>query len=155
MAFTMRGPGRMPAAPAPIGTGLAAATVSCNASLRSLPICRNALTHCYSIDRTDLWQPREQSRQALRTACGKSRSAACSWLPGVPRLLAGAACQCDGSARRLRTRCRSTLRGAAAAEADIYTPVAQQGAKPVVIFFYGGNWQTGAKSDYLFVKPTR
>jgi acetyl esterase/lipase len=34
---------------------------------------------------------------------------------------------------------------------DIYTPVAHQGAKPVVIFFYGGNWQTGAKSDYLFV----
>lgn len=34
---------------------------------------------------------------------------------------------------------------------DIYTPTAAETNKPVVIFFYGGNWQTGAKSDYLFV----
>jgi acetyl esterase/lipase len=34
---------------------------------------------------------------------------------------------------------------------DIYTPVATQGARPVVIFFYGGNWQNGRKGDYLFV----
>jgi acetyl esterase/lipase len=34
---------------------------------------------------------------------------------------------------------------------DIYTPVPTQGARPVVIFFYGGNWQTGTKGDYLFV----
>lgn len=34
---------------------------------------------------------------------------------------------------------------------DVYTPIGTQGAKPVVIFFYGGNWQTGTKGDYLFV----
>ena len=34
---------------------------------------------------------------------------------------------------------------------DIYTPITSDRTKPVVIFFYGGNWQTGAKSDYLFV----
>ena len=34
---------------------------------------------------------------------------------------------------------------------DIYTPAKTHGAKPVVIFFHGGNWQTGAKGDYLFV----
>ena len=53
--------------------------VSCNASLSSLPICRNALTHCYPIDRTNLWQLREQPRHALQTAHGESRSASCSW----------------------------------------------------------------------------
>jgi acetyl esterase/lipase len=34
---------------------------------------------------------------------------------------------------------------------DVYLPNAGDGAKPVVVFFYGGNWQTGAKGDYLFV----
>ena len=33
---------------------------------------------------------------------------------------------------------------------DVYVPLSD-GAKPVVIFFYGGNWQSGAKADYLFV----
>jgi acetyl esterase/lipase len=34
---------------------------------------------------------------------------------------------------------------------DIYTPAASDHRSPVVIFFYGGNWQTGAKNDYLFL----
>lgn len=34
---------------------------------------------------------------------------------------------------------------------DIYTPIERDHAAPVVIFFHGGNWQTGTKSDYLFV----
>jgi acetyl esterase/lipase len=34
---------------------------------------------------------------------------------------------------------------------DVYHPTAVQGLMPVVVFFYGGNWQTGSKGDYLFV----
>jgi acetyl esterase/lipase len=34
---------------------------------------------------------------------------------------------------------------------DIYTPASTDRRRPVVIFFYGGNWQTGMRSDYLFV----
>jgi acetyl esterase/lipase len=42
--------------------------------------------------------------------------------------------------------------GAAARQKlDVYLPTSGDGAKPVVVFFYGGNWQTGDKGDYLFV----
>jgi len=34
---------------------------------------------------------------------------------------------------------------------DIYSPIGATGAEPVVVFFYGGSWQRGAKEDYLFV----
>jgi acetyl esterase/lipase len=34
---------------------------------------------------------------------------------------------------------------------DIYTPASSDRRRPVVIFFYGGNWQTGTKTDYLFL----
>jgi acetyl esterase/lipase len=34
---------------------------------------------------------------------------------------------------------------------DIYMPINANRTTPVVIFFYGGNWQTGSKRDYLFV----
>ncbi len=34
---------------------------------------------------------------------------------------------------------------------DVYVPVAAPQPRPVVVFFYGGNWQSGAKADYLFV----
>ena len=34
---------------------------------------------------------------------------------------------------------------------DIYTPIKIGPTTPIVIFFYGGNWQTGSKRDYLFV----
>jgi acetyl esterase/lipase len=34
---------------------------------------------------------------------------------------------------------------------DIYQPIAAAAPRPVVIFFYGGNWQTGSKAEYLFV----
>jgi acetyl esterase/lipase len=35
---------------------------------------------------------------------------------------------------------------------DVYRPANDDGSpKPVVVFFYGGNWQSGVKADYLFV----
>lgn len=34
---------------------------------------------------------------------------------------------------------------------DIYTPVKADGPAPVVIFFYGGNWNSGAREHYRFV----
>lgn len=34
---------------------------------------------------------------------------------------------------------------------DIYTPLAATGPAPVVVFFYGGNWTSGARADYAFV----
>ncbi len=33
---------------------------------------------------------------------------------------------------------------------DIYRPENPPGRLPVVVFFYGGSWQTGSKNDYLF-----
>lgn len=33
---------------------------------------------------------------------------------------------------------------------DIYSPRSTRSGAPVVVFFYGGNWQGGAKSDYVF-----
>jgi acetyl esterase/lipase len=34
---------------------------------------------------------------------------------------------------------------------DLYRPVGGAEPMPVVVFFYGGNWQSGSKEDYLFV----
>lgn len=34
---------------------------------------------------------------------------------------------------------------------DVYVPASRPSAAPVVVFFYGGAWRTGARSDYLFV----
>jgi len=34
---------------------------------------------------------------------------------------------------------------------DIYTPEQLQGPAPVVVFFYGGSWNDGARQDYRFV----
>ena len=34
---------------------------------------------------------------------------------------------------------------------DIYAPSPRQGGAPVVVFFYGGNWEAGDKSIYRFV----
>jgi len=34
---------------------------------------------------------------------------------------------------------------------DIYTPVGASGPWPVIVFFYGGSWQSGARGDYGFV----
>ncbi|MEO8003507.1 MAG: alpha/beta hydrolase [Betaproteobacteria bacterium] len=34
---------------------------------------------------------------------------------------------------------------------DVYRPAAANGPAPVVIFFYGGNWASGDRADYLFV----
>jgi acetyl esterase/lipase len=33
---------------------------------------------------------------------------------------------------------------------DVYQPTDSDGARPVVVFFYGGNWDSGDKRDYLF-----
>ena len=34
---------------------------------------------------------------------------------------------------------------------DVYAPTARTAALPLVVFFYGGSWQTGARGDYRFV----
>lgn len=34
---------------------------------------------------------------------------------------------------------------------DIYRPKERNGAAPVVVFFYGGNWNRGERDDYAFV----
>ncbi|HSD16262.1 MAG TPA: alpha/beta hydrolase [Thermomonas sp.] len=34
---------------------------------------------------------------------------------------------------------------------DIYRPVGASESAPVVVFFYGGSWRTGARADYRFV----
>lgn len=34
---------------------------------------------------------------------------------------------------------------------DIYQPRNQSGAAPVVVFFYGGSWNSGSRRDYAFV----
>ncbi len=34
---------------------------------------------------------------------------------------------------------------------DVYTPQKAQGARPVVVFFYGGNWNSGNRIDYEFI----
>lgn len=34
---------------------------------------------------------------------------------------------------------------------DVYTPTEAQGAAPVIVFFYGGSWNSGERGDYRFV----
>lgn len=34
---------------------------------------------------------------------------------------------------------------------DVYTPIDTAANAPVVVFFYGGSWNTGSRSDYSFV----
>lgn len=34
---------------------------------------------------------------------------------------------------------------------DIYAPAGLSGPAPVVVFFYGGNWNSGSRTDYKFV----
>ena len=34
---------------------------------------------------------------------------------------------------------------------DVYTPTAAGGARPVVVFFHGGGWDSGSKAQYRFV----
>lgn len=34
---------------------------------------------------------------------------------------------------------------------DVYSPIHISGQAPIVVFFYGGNWNSGTRSDYLFV----
>jgi acetyl esterase/lipase len=34
---------------------------------------------------------------------------------------------------------------------DIYYPARRRGALPLLVFFYGGSWQEGARADYAFI----
>jgi acetyl esterase/lipase len=34
---------------------------------------------------------------------------------------------------------------------DVYAPVTPQAARPVVVFFYGGSWQSGSRTHYRFI----
>ncbi len=34
---------------------------------------------------------------------------------------------------------------------DVYVPARSAGATPVVVFFYGGSWNSGSKADYAFL----
>ena len=34
---------------------------------------------------------------------------------------------------------------------DVYRPAEQAGPAPLVVFFYGGNWKSGERAEYLFV----
>ena len=34
---------------------------------------------------------------------------------------------------------------------DVYTPTSKTSKAPVVVFFYGGSWRSGSRSDYVFV----
>ena len=34
---------------------------------------------------------------------------------------------------------------------DVYTPKDSKGPNPVVVFFYGGSWQSGSKNEYKFM----
>ncbi len=72
-------------------------------------------------------------------------------------LLAG--CSGTGVLNAVTTRSSYTLQADVAYGAqprqklDIYTPTATRPATgwPVVVFFYGGSWNTGARADYQFV----
>lgn len=37
---------------------------------------------------------------------------------------------------------------------DVYRPAGAPGGAPVIVFFYGGSWQTGAKETYRFLAAT-
>ncbi|MES2148663.1 MAG: alpha/beta hydrolase [Pseudomonadota bacterium] len=34
---------------------------------------------------------------------------------------------------------------------DVYTPLGRHGPLPLLVFFYGGNWVSGSRTDYAFV----
>ncbi|KAF0814856.1 Carboxylesterase NlhH [Andreprevotia sp. IGB-42] len=75
-------------------------------------------------------------------------------IPAVLALLAG--CSATRIVNALAptdtyTRVEGVRFGAADLQLDIYRPTGTHGASPVVVFFYGGNWQSGSRSDYLFV----
>ncbi|TAD89807.1 MAG: alpha/beta hydrolase [Alphaproteobacteria bacterium] len=37
---------------------------------------------------------------------------------------------------------------------DLYHPDQEHGAMPILVFFYGGSWQTGDRADYRFIGQT-
>lgn len=37
---------------------------------------------------------------------------------------------------------------------DVYSPDSEKAASPVIVFFYGGSWNSGSRSDYAFVGHT-
>ena len=79
------------------------------------------------------------------------------WSPAALLLLSG--CSAVGTLNALEPRGGVTIsQGLSYADGprhglDVYIPRASRrpGGAPVVVFFYGGNWDSGAKADYRFV----
>lgn len=84
-------------------------------------------------------------RRTLLTAATAALASAC-----VPSLASfNRFAPHDGNARRV-------VEGAAYGDGprqtlDVYAPADASGALPIVMFFYGGSWNSGAKADYSFV----
>ncbi len=51
----------------------------------------------------------------------------------------------------LAVRRRRRLRPAARQLLDVYAPARPAGRLPVIVFFYGGSWQSGERADYAFI----
>ncbi|MEO8543264.1 MAG: alpha/beta hydrolase [Burkholderiaceae bacterium] len=81
-----------------------------------------------------------------------------SLLAILPTLLLGG-CSGTGALNAVTTSSSYTLKSDVAygtkprQKLDIYTPTATRPARgwPIVVFFYGGSWNTGERSDYQFV----
>jgi acetyl esterase/lipase len=77
------------------------------------------------------------------------------WLLLLPGLLGG--CSSAGLVNALAPRddfrlvANVAYGDRARQKLDLYVPAEATGPRPVVVFFYGGNWQEGSKDDYLFM----
>lgn len=77
-------------------------------------------------------------------------------LTAVMLLLLGRCAPVDVLNATIRTDGLSVRRGIAYGELprqrmDVYRPAHPEGRLPVVVFFYGGSWQSGAREEYRFV----
>jgi acetyl esterase/lipase len=98
---------------------------------------------------------RFDTRLPARTAFGRPRSA----LIGALLVLAALAAGCSPLAivnETAPTHTHERISGLAYGthnrqQLDVYVPAARPAGAPVVVFFYGGSWRTGARGDYLFV----
>jgi acetyl esterase/lipase len=76
-------------------------------------------------------------------------------LTGLMSLLSG--CTAFGALNTLEpkggvTVTRDIPYGTAPRQAlDVYAPIGTAGGRPVVVFFYGGSWDSGTKADYAWV----
>jgi acetyl esterase/lipase len=75
-----------------------------------------------------------------------STLAACSPLSVVNAVSPGGASKAE-TAVRYGSDARNML--------DIYRPKSGAASAPVIVFFYGGNWVSGKRSDYAFVGRAR